>query len=333
MPPSLPACGPALCPAGQAAPEPVPAAHTGGHWHPRPGQNPGWWAGWGWGVRAGAGWGGGLGAAGQAPGLAGAPPPRHAPSHVSAPSAPQGPFTYEALPPEDISFVPLKQTQEFNARDLLAVRGCACCTRQRRGGAGVPAMRAWRSQQQLSSMPACNRPPAHPCASAALCGQRPEAQKVCAYHPAVAGVPSHLRRRPHCAQVGGERGICCVAEMLRMWASTACRHLPLALVRRHRANAPPRPAAPRSLPPIINGAHSAISLETQDVFIECTATDPTKAKIVLNTGKRLGPPPPPPQQLSRCASPLYGRDMTSRCEQKSSAAVWLAALPPVSRWS
>lgn len=27
----------------------------------------------------------------------------------------------QALPPEDISFVPLKQTQEFNARDLLQV--------------------------------------------------------------------------------------------------------------------------------------------------------------------------------------------------------------------
>ncbi|KAI8464212.1 MAG: hypothetical protein J3K34DRAFT_441251 [Monoraphidium minutum] len=38
-----------------------------------------------------------------------------------------------------------------------------------------------------------------------------------------------------------------------------------------------------SLPPIINGAHSAITLATKDVFIECTATDLTKAKIVLNT--------------------------------------------------
>ncbi|CAH8386803.1 unnamed protein product [Eruca vesicaria subsp. sativa] len=33
-----------------------------------------------------------------------------------------------------------------------------------------------------------------------------------------------------------------------------------------------------SLPPIINGAHSAISLPTKNVFIECTATDLTKAK-------------------------------------------------------
>ena len=38
-----------------------------------------------------------------------------------------------------------------------------------------------------------------------------------------------------------------------------------------------------SLPPIINGAHSAITLETKNVFIECTATDLTKANIVLNT--------------------------------------------------
>ncbi|KAL6762004.1 phenylalanyl-tRNA synthetase [Haematococcus lacustris] len=38
-----------------------------------------------------------------------------------------------------------------------------------------------------------------------------------------------------------------------------------------------------SLPPIINGAHSAIKLSTRDVLIECTATDLTKAKVVLNT--------------------------------------------------
>uniref|UniRef100_A0A5B7CBD6 phenylalanine--tRNA ligase n=1 Tax=Davidia involucrata TaxID=16924 RepID=A0A5B7CBD6_DAVIN len=38
-----------------------------------------------------------------------------------------------------------------------------------------------------------------------------------------------------------------------------------------------------SLPPIINGAHSAISLKTKNVFIECTATDLTKANVVLNT--------------------------------------------------
>nr|GLL44037.1 phenylalanine--tRNA ligase beta subunit, cytoplasmic [Ipomoea trifida] len=38
-----------------------------------------------------------------------------------------------------------------------------------------------------------------------------------------------------------------------------------------------------SMPPIINGAHSAIKLNTRNVFIECTATDLTKANIVLNT--------------------------------------------------
>ncbi|KAF0930927.1 hypothetical protein E2562_038007 [Oryza meyeriana var. granulata] len=38
-----------------------------------------------------------------------------------------------------------------------------------------------------------------------------------------------------------------------------------------------------SLPSIINSAHSAITLKTRNVFIECTATDLTKAKIVLNS--------------------------------------------------
>jgi phenylalanyl-tRNA synthetase beta chain len=38
-----------------------------------------------------------------------------------------------------------------------------------------------------------------------------------------------------------------------------------------------------SLPPIINSQHSKITLNTKNVFIECTATDLTKANIVLDT--------------------------------------------------
>eukprot|EP00842_Homolaphlyctis_polyrhiza_P001494 jgi/Hompol1/2345/HPOL_002937-RA len=38
-----------------------------------------------------------------------------------------------------------------------------------------------------------------------------------------------------------------------------------------------------SLPPIINGDHSKIKLTTKNIFIECTATDLTKANVVLNT--------------------------------------------------
>ncbi|XP_051839424.1 phenylalanine--tRNA ligase beta subunit [Antechinus flavipes] len=37
-----------------------------------------------------------------------------------------------------------------------------------------------------------------------------------------------------------------------------------------------------SMPPIINGNHSKITLKTRNVFIECTGTDLTKAKIVLD---------------------------------------------------
>jgi phenylalanyl-tRNA synthetase beta chain len=38
-----------------------------------------------------------------------------------------------------------------------------------------------------------------------------------------------------------------------------------------------------SLPPLINGSHSKIALHTRNVFVECTATDLTKANIVLDT--------------------------------------------------
>lgn len=38
-----------------------------------------------------------------------------------------------------------------------------------------------------------------------------------------------------------------------------------------------------SLPPLINGDHSKIKMETKNIFIEITATDLTKAKIALNT--------------------------------------------------
>nr|XP_022336972.1 phenylalanine--tRNA ligase beta subunit-like [Crassostrea virginica] len=38
-----------------------------------------------------------------------------------------------------------------------------------------------------------------------------------------------------------------------------------------------------SMPPIINGDHSKITLNTKNVFIECTATDLNKAKVTLDT--------------------------------------------------
>lgn len=37
-----------------------------------------------------------------------------------------------------------------------------------------------------------------------------------------------------------------------------------------------------SLPPIINGDHSKITLNTRNVFIEITATDKTKVEVVNN---------------------------------------------------
>lgn len=37
------------------------------------------------------------------------------------PFALQAPFTYEALPPEKINFIPLKQKKSFNGRELMQV--------------------------------------------------------------------------------------------------------------------------------------------------------------------------------------------------------------------
>ena len=100
-------------------------------------------------------------------------------------------FTYEALPPEEIRFVPLKQDREFTARDLLA----------------------YYAEHDL---------------------------KLRKYVPIIQDS--------------------LVYPVILDAARTVL-----------------------SLPPVINGSRSAISLDTRDVLIECTATDLTKAKVVLNT--------------------------------------------------
>jgi len=104
----------------------------------------------------------------------------------------QGPFTYEALAPRDIRFVPLKQTESFYADDLL--------------------------EHYLEH----------------------DKSNLGKYVPIIQHSPVYP----------------CVLDAKR----TVC-----------------------SLPPIINGAHSAISVDTKNVFIECTATDYTKARVTLET--------------------------------------------------
>lgn len=102
----------------------------------------------------------------------------------------QGPFSYEALHPSEISFVPLKETEEFTAERL---------------------MEKYKSDAKLKK-----------------------------FLHIIEGSPVY----------------------------------PVIFDSKRRV---------LSLPPIINGAHSAITLDTKNVLIECTATDLTKAKTVLNT--------------------------------------------------
>ncbi|KAJ5973667.1 Phenylalanine--tRNA ligase beta subunit [Penicillium waksmanii] len=99
----------------------------------------------------------------------------------------KGPFTYEALPPKDIKFAPLNQTQEMDAEELMAF---------------------YEKHQQLGKY------------------------------------LNIIRDSP-------------VYPVIYDSNRTVC-----------------------SLPPIINGDHSKISMDTTNIFIEMTATDQTKLEIV-----------------------------------------------------
>lgn len=101
----------------------------------------------------------------------------------------QGPFTYEALPPKDISFVPLNQSKQMNGEEMMGF---------------------YESDKHL-------------------------------------GKYLHIiRDRPVYPVIYDSKRVVC------------------------------------SMPPIINGDHSKISLNTRNVFIEMTATDRTKLEIVNN---------------------------------------------------
>ncbi|OTA78350.1 hypothetical protein M434DRAFT_18190 [Hypoxylon sp. CO27-5] len=101
----------------------------------------------------------------------------------------KGPFTYEARPPKDISFVPLNQTKQLNGEELMAF---------------------YEKDRHL--------------------GRYLHIIKDKPVYPVI---------------YDANRVVC-------------------------------------SLPPIINGDHSKISLNTKNIFIECTATDKTKLDIVIN---------------------------------------------------
>ncbi|KAJ3235549.1 hypothetical protein HDU81_000342 [Chytriomyces hyalinus] len=102
----------------------------------------------------------------------------------------EGPFSYEALPPKDIKFIPLNQTQSMNGEEL---------------------MNFYEADRKLSK-----------------------------FLPIIRDAPRY----------------------------------PVIYDSKRRV---------LSLPPIINSDHSKIKLTTKNVFIECTGTDLTKAKVVLNT--------------------------------------------------
>lgn len=98
----------------------------------------------------------------------------------------QAPFSYEALPPEDITFVPLKQTREFNARDLMQVsfrEFCvsSCCVLLLRKSIIVLICLGLRprSTETISVF-------------AVLLGVRLKSEAICAHHTRLNGLPCRL---------------------------------------------------------------------------------------------------------------------------------------------
>ncbi|CAK7339688.1 unnamed protein product [Dovyalis caffra] len=136
----------------------------------------------------------------------------------------QGPFTYEALRPENINFVPLKQEKNFRADEL---------------------MEFYKSDMKLKKfLHIIENSPVFP----VIYDSKRERYLVTRGHR----FESDTDEAEALCFICTCPGINGIKTVL-------------------------------SLPPIINGAHSAITLKTKNVFIECTATDLTKASIVLNT--------------------------------------------------
>lgn len=121
----------------------------------------------------------------------------------------KGPFTYEALPPKDIKFVPLNQTQEMNGEELMTFY-------EVRGSDSSPIAFSFSHILTIAK------------------------QK----HQQLGKYLHIIRDSPVYPVIYDSQRIVC------------------------------------SLPPIINGDHSKISLNTTNVFIEITALDRTKLEIV-----------------------------------------------------
>lgn len=79
----------------------------------------------------------------------------------------KGPFTYEALPPKDIKFVPLNQTQEMNGEELMEF------------------YEVWRQSVVVSPNPLADT---HV--------ERQTSWPISAHHSRLSGVPRNLRLKP-----------------------------------------------------------------------------------------------------------------------------------------
>lgn len=84
----------------------------------------------------------------------------------------KGPFSYEALPPEDIEFVPLNQEKNMNAKEL---------------------MEFYEVYQKPSQASLCSA------FTAKTCTERQTLGSISPHNPGFTGLSGHLRRQQDCA--------------------------------------------------------------------------------------------------------------------------------------
>eukprot|EP00882_Tetradesmus_deserticola_P022463 GHRQ01024373.1.p1 GENE.GHRQ01024373.1~~GHRQ01024373.1.p1 ORF type:complete len:412 (+),score=157.30 GHRQ01024373.1:352-1587(+) len=179
------------------------------------------------------------------------------------------PFSYEALPPADISFVPLKQTRKFRADELMD----HYIANDQKLKKFVPLIKdslVYPAIYDADRTP-LSLPPIINGAATAVSRQAA---------PSPSPPPHNHGSMTAAEEAASARNLRYNIDKLLQYTQ---QHASDCLA------CPPAASDAQALPqliPCINRRHNhrpQISLDTRDVFIECTATDLTKAKVVLNT--------------------------------------------------
>ncbi|KAI5646864.1 b3/4 domain-containing protein [Phthorimaea operculella] len=175
-----------------------------------------------------------------------------------------GPFVYDALPPDQIKFQALNQPQEMTATQLMELYSAT-------GHDSVPLC-VRRSSSRPDQVPGAQPAP----------GDDGHEMMELYSGPFVYDLlpPDQIKFQAH-----RQPQEMTATQLMELYSSHAQLKAYLPIIR----DSPVYPVIKDkngvvlSMPPIINGDHSKITLNTKNVFIECTATDLNKAQVVLDT--------------------------------------------------